>query len=79
MSHVFENGTAHRAGLSAHDILIAIDSLKVGGTRDSLNQIMARYRPKDQVDVTVFRGDVLHTFTVTLVAPALNLCTLTRV
>ena len=79
LSHVFENGTAHRAGLSAHDILIAIDSLKVGGTRDNLNQIMARYRPKDQVDVTVFRGDVLHTFTVTLVAPALNLCTLTRV
>jgi len=78
ISHVFEHGTAHRAGLSAHDILIAIDSLKVGATRDNFNQIMARYRPKDQINVTVFRGDVLRTFKVTLVAPALNQCTLTR-
>ncbi len=78
LSHVFENGAAHLAGLSAHDTLVALDSLKVGGTRDSLNQIMARYRPKDQINATVFRGDVLRTFTVTLSAPALNLCTLTR-
>lgn len=78
MSHVFENGAAHRAGLSAHDILIAIDDLKVGGTRDNFNQMMARYRPKDQINVTVFRGDVLRTFKVILSPPVLNLCTLSR-
>lgn len=78
ISHVFENGTAHRAGLSAHDILIAIDGLKVGATRDSFKLLMARYRPKDHVNMTVFRGDVLCTFKVTLVAPALNQCALER-
>lgn len=78
ISHVFENGAAHQAGLSAHDVLVAVDDLKVGATREAFNTLIARYHPKDRVNITVFRGDVLRTFKVTLAAPALNLCTLTR-
>jgi predicted metalloprotease with PDZ domain len=78
ISHVFENGMAHQAGLSAHDTLVAIDDLKVSPTRDAFNALIARYRPKDVIRVTVFRGDILRTFKVTLAAPALNLCALKR-
>lgn len=76
ISHVFEHGAAHQAGLSAHDVLIAMDGLKVGATRESLNHLLARYRPKDRVVVTVFRGDVLLTFDVILAAPAHNQCSI---
>jgi predicted metalloprotease with PDZ domain len=78
ISHVFENGAAHQAGLSAHDVLVAVDDLKVGATREAFSTLIARYHPKDEVNITVFRGDVLRTFKITLAAPALNLCTLTR-
>ncbi len=62
------DGAAHAAGLSAGDVLVAIDGLRVAPGR--LPAMLARYRAGDAVDVTVFRADVLTTRRVTLDAPS---------
>ncbi len=59
LSSVAAGGAAHDAGLSAGDVLVAIDGLRVGNGR--LDTLLARYRAGDAVDVAAFRGDVLQT------------------
>jgi predicted metalloprotease with PDZ domain len=61
-------GAAHAAGLSAGDVLVAIDGLRVMPGR--LASLLARYRVGDEVDVTVFRADVLTRRRLSLEAPA---------
>jgi predicted metalloprotease with PDZ domain len=64
---VHEGGAAHRAGLSAGDVLVALDGLRVTGS--NLEGLLARYRPGDRVEAHAFRRDELRTTTLRLDAP----------
>ncbi|ACR27630.1 M61 family metallopeptidase [Burkholderia glumae] len=64
---VYEGGAAHRAGLSAGDVLIAIDGLRVTGA--NLDALLARYQPGERVQVHAFRRDELRETTLRLDAP----------
>lgn len=66
LTQVHEGGAAHQAGLSAGDILIAVDGLRVNGNPSNLDQLFARYRVGDTVTVHAFRRDELVSFDVTL-------------
>lgn len=70
LAHVYEHGAAHKAGLSAGDMLLAIDGLRV--TADDVSNQMARllaaYRVGESVEVHVFRRDELLRFNVKLQA-----------
>jgi predicted metalloprotease with PDZ domain len=66
LNQVHEGGAAHQAGLSAGDILIAVDGLRVNGNPSNLDQLFGRYRVGDTVTVHAFRRDELMTFDVTL-------------
>ena len=76
LTQVHEGGAAHQGGLSAGDIVIAIDGLRVNGNPSNLDQLFARYRVGDTVEVHVFRRDELMRFDVTLqgcVAPSVSI------
>lgn len=66
LTQVHENGAAHRAGLSAGDILVALDGLRIAGTPSNLDTLLSRYRVGDTVQVHAFRRDELMTFDVAL-------------
>ncbi|MEI2415989.1 PDZ domain-containing protein [Orrella sp. JC864] len=68
LATVYEHGAAHRAGLSAGDVLVAIDGLKVEG--GNLDTLLQRYRPGDTVAIHVFRRDELRLFRLRLAEPA---------
>ncbi|MBC7453220.1 MAG: M61 family metallopeptidase [Massilia sp.] len=63
---VHEGGAAHVAGLSAGDVLVALDCLRVSGNPANLDALLGRYRVGDSVQVHAFRRDELMTFDVTL-------------
>ncbi len=66
---VHEHGAAHRAGLAAGDVLVAVDGWRID-TQAALDAVLARLRPKATVKVHAFRLDALITFDVRLdVAP----------
>ena len=71
---VHEGGAAHRAGLSAGDILIALDGLRVGGALDAM---LGRYKVGDTVEVHAFRRDELMAFQVKLQGEQVPCVTLT--
>ena len=64
---VFDGGAAQRAGLSAGDILVALDGLRITG--GNLEGLLSRYQPGDAVTLHAFRRDVLQTFDVFLDRP----------
>ncbi|MDR0701541.1 MAG: PDZ domain-containing protein [Azoarcus sp.] len=65
---VYDNGPAQKAGLSAGDILIAFEGLRVDA--DSLQKLLGRRRAGDRVEIHAFRRDELMRFEVELgVAP----------
>ncbi|WP_312512675.1 PDZ domain-containing protein [Massilia sp.] len=66
LTQVHEGGAAHVAGLSAHDVIIAIDGLRVNGNPSNVDTLLARYRVGDTVTVHAFRRDELMAFDVTL-------------
>ncbi|MBK4738193.1 M61 family metallopeptidase [Noviherbaspirillum pedocola] len=66
LANVHEGGAAHRAGLSALDLLVAIDGLRV--TASNLDTLLSRYRVNDVVRVHAFRRDELMAFDVKLTA-----------
>jgi predicted metalloprotease with PDZ domain len=66
LANVYEGGAAHQAGLSAGDLLVALDGVRVGAT--NLDALLARYRVGDSVALHVFRGDELMAFSVLLAA-----------
>jgi predicted metalloprotease with PDZ domain len=75
LNQVHEGGAAHQAGLSAGDVVIAVDGLRVNGNPSNLDQLFARYRVGDTVPVHAFRRDELMRFEVTLqgcVAPVVT-------
>ncbi|MCD8504262.1 MAG: PDZ domain-containing protein [Burkholderiaceae bacterium] len=57
---VIEGGSAHQAGLSAGDVLVACNDLRIGNSVNSLKQLLGAYRPGDKVTLHAFRGDVLQ-------------------
>ncbi len=66
LTQVHEGGAAHQAGLSALDVVIAIDGLRVNGNPSNVDALLVRYRVGDRVPVHAFRRDELMTFDVTL-------------
>ena len=71
----YTGGAAHRAGLSAGDLLVACDGLRVD--EKSLKALLGRRRAGDTVAVFAFRRDELMRFEVVLDAPAAADATLT--
>jgi len=68
IASVYEGGAAHVAGLSADDLLVAIDGLRISGENPSasLDNLLSRYSPSEKVTVHAFRRDELMMFNVTL-------------
>ena len=66
LASVYEGGAAHLAGLSALDLLVAMDGLRV--TAANLDVLMSRYGIADTVTVHAFRRDELMAFDVMLKA-----------
>ena len=64
LSQVHEGGAAHLAGLSAGDVLVALDGLRVTG--NNLDALLARYAVGAQVAIHAFRRDELMMFTASL-------------
>ena len=64
LAHVYEGGAAHVAGLSANDVLVAIDGLRA--TTSNLDTLFGRYAVGDQIVVLAFRRDELMAFDVVL-------------
>jgi len=67
LATVYEGGAAHRGGLSAQDVLVAVDGLRVDAPA-GLETLLSNYRPGDTVTVHVFRRDELRAFRVRLAA-----------
>lgn len=74
LRQVIEGGSAHQAGLSAGDVLVALNGLRIGNRVDALKQLLAAYRPADKVTLHAFRGDELQTRKATLSKPAASTC-----
>jgi predicted metalloprotease with PDZ domain len=66
LTQVHEGGAAHQAGLSALDVIIAIDGLRVNGNPSNVDALLSRYRVGDKVVVHAFRRDELMAFDLTL-------------
>ena len=66
LANVYEKGAAHKAGLSAGDILVALDEIRVSAT--NLDSLLARYRVGDALTLHAFRRDELMSFKVKLAA-----------
>jgi len=64
----YSGGAAHRAGLSAGDVLVACDGLRVDDK--ALKALLSRRRAGDTVEVHAFRRDELMRFDVVLDAPS---------
>ncbi len=67
ITHVLDGGSAQRAGLSAGDVIIAIDGLRVSSA--NLEKLLARHRAGQRLCLHAFRRDELMSFDVALVAP----------
>lgn len=63
----YSGGAAQRAGLSAGDVIVAIDGLRASD--GLLKARVARAKPRDRVEVTAFRRDELMRFEVRLGPP----------
>ncbi len=73
--NVFDSGAAQRAGLSAGDIVIAVDRIQATG--DSLDTLLKPYAPGDTLSLHAFRRDELMEFELTLQPPPSDTCYLT--
>ncbi len=66
LANVYAGGVAHRAGLSAGDVLVAIDGLRV--TAGNLDTLLGRLRIGDAVTIHAFRRDELFSVEAILAA-----------
>ncbi len=66
ISHVFSHSPAMQAGLSAGDLLIAVDELKMD--KQKLEKMLLRYQAGTRLRLHAFRRDELMRFEVTLAA-----------
>ena len=76
LATVIEHGAAHQGGLSAHDILVAINGVRIDSSNNTLDSVLARHRLGERVTIHVFRRDELREFSVKLAAPAQTQCLL---
>lgn len=71
VQQVLDGGAGQAAGLSAGDLLVAVDGLRVTANGPGqLDKLLRRYRPGDVVALHVFRRDELHPLQVTLAREA---------
>ncbi|KRB92962.1 M61 family metallopeptidase [Duganella sp. Root198D2] len=63
---VHDGGAAQKAGLSANDLLVAIDGLRVSGNPSNVDALLSRYKVGETVQVHAFRRDELMAFDVVL-------------
>ncbi|CDG85307.1 M61 family metallopeptidase [Janthinobacterium agaricidamnosum] len=66
LAQVHQGGAAHLAGLSAGDVLVAFDGLRVSGNPYNLETLLGRYKVGADIAVHAFRRDELMTFSVKL-------------
>ena len=64
IAHVFDASPAQAAGLSANDVLVALDGLRT--TPANLDALLSRYSTGDVIEALVFRRDELMRFEVKL-------------
>lgn len=64
VAHVFDGGAAQDAGISAGDVLVALNGLRIAP--GNLDTLLARYQPGDTVELLAFRRDELMRFDVKL-------------
>ncbi|MDJ0890143.1 MAG: PDZ domain-containing protein [Gammaproteobacteria bacterium] len=74
LSHVFDGGAAQLAGLSAGDVIVAVNGIRVTG--GALAGAVGRYAVGEEISVHAFRRDELMRFTVTLAAAPADTCVL---
>jgi predicted metalloprotease with PDZ domain len=67
---VHDGGAAQKAGLSAGDVLVAIDGLRVTGS--NLDALLGRYLPGTKVEIHTFRRDELRVAQVKLDQPEVS-------
>lgn len=67
LAHVHDGSAAQEAGLSAGDVVIAVDGLRV--TRANLNRLLGERPPGTRLRLHAFRRDELHEIDVVLKAP----------
>lgn len=67
VSHVFEEGAAIQSGIAAGDILIALDGVKL--TSANITELLSRYAVGEQVNIHLFRGDLLLVVETVLQSP----------
>jgi predicted metalloprotease with PDZ domain len=70
LAHVHENSAAQLAGLSAGDVIIAVDGLRA--TRGNLSKLTGERAPGTKLRIHAFRRDELHEVDVVLKAPDLE-------
>ncbi|WP_297353150.1 M61 family metallopeptidase [Paraburkholderia sp.] len=70
LAAVHDGSAAQKAGLSAGDVLVAIDGLRVTGA--NLDTLLSRYLPGAKVEVHAFRRDELRTVQVKLDGPEVS-------
>ena len=75
LAAVHDGSAAQKAGLSAGDVLVAIDGLRVTGA--NLDALLSRYLPGAKVEVHAFRRDELRTVQVKLDGPEVSRYSLT--
>lgn len=66
VQHVYEGGAAHRGGVAAGDVLVALDNVRVTAT--NIDKLLSRYCVGDVVSLHVYRGDVLMLLSITLMS-----------
>jgi predicted metalloprotease with PDZ domain len=66
LAQVHEGGAAHLGGLSAGDVLVALDGLRIVAQPANLDTLLGRYQVGQRVAIHAFRRDELMSFDVTL-------------
>ena len=60
LTHVLDGSTAQQAGLSAGDIIVALNGLRV--QQKNLEKLLAAYQEGDDLEISAFRRDELMVF-----------------
>jgi len=74
LTHVFDHGAAQQCGLSAGDVIIAMNGIRVDA--GSLEQGIAEYKAGESIDIHAFRRDELMTFYLKTIKPQNDTCAL---
>lgn len=72
LMNVFDEGAAQKAGLSAGDIVIAIDGIRA--TQENIEKLLANHREEEAVTLHAFRRDELMTFEVPVETAPMDTC-----